>query len=75
VIQAKNWLVEAGAYPGEWFWGSKPLPFGSKAMLLMANIVKQLSNDSVHSGSNQTLKKKVVKLATSVCLLYQNPPL
>jgi len=38
----------------------------------MADVVEQLLNDSVHSGSNQTLKKSR-KLATSVCLLYQIP--
>jgi len=32
--------------------GVKTLPFGSKAMLLIAGIVKQLSCDNIHPGLN-----------------------
>jgi len=49
--------------------------FGSKSNVTYGWHFNRLSNDNVHSGSNQTLKNKVVKLATFICLLYQNPPL
>jgi len=45
-----------GRTQGRGFGSRNPSLLEVNAMLLMAGIVKQLSNDSVHSGSNQTLK-------------------
>jgi len=56
-------------------WGSKLSLLEGKAVLRMADIVRELSNDKIYSCSNQTLKKEAVKLAISVYLLYQNAPL
>jgi len=61
-------LSSPGAHPGEGFGGRNPSLLEVNAMLLMTNIVKQLSNDSVYSGSNQTLKKIISKIS-HFCLL------
>jgi len=65
----------SGAHQRKGFEIRNPSLSEVKAMLLMADIVNQLSNNSVHSGSNQTLKKEAAKLATFICLLYKKPPL
>jgi len=44
-------------------------------MLLMADVVKQLSNDSVHSGSNQSLKKRSSKIGHFCLLTLSEAPL
>jgi len=46
-----------------------------KAMLLMADIVKLLSNDSIHFGSNKTLKKRSSKIGHFCLLTLSEPPL
>jgi len=50
-----NPLRDRGTYlsTGEGFWGSKPLSLEAKAMLLLADIIRQLSSGKIHTGSNQ----------------------
>jgi len=45
---------EQGRTQGRGFKGRNPSVLEVKATLLMADIIKQLSNDSVRSSSNQT---------------------
>jgi len=58
---------------GRGFGGQNTSLLEVKAMLLMAEIVNQLLYDSVHSGSNQTLKNS--SKIGHFCLLTLSEPL
>jgi len=46
-------VVLTRVHPGEGFGGRNPSLLEVKAMLRMADIISELSNDNIHSGSNQ----------------------
>jgi len=46
-----HFFNKARANPGEGFWGRNPSLLEVKATLLMADIVRELSRDNIHSGS------------------------